>query len=84
MADLIGIRPALIKRTIPRKSGLRQATLAALAIADWICSKANVLITSLHQAQVVSRSIVAHVVAVSKLKQCLMIPLASSALFGVS
>jgi hypothetical protein len=82
--SLIRISPPLIQRTLPRKTSLTKTLLRALPIRDRIRANANILITTLHNRKVVSRTVLTSILTIPKLKQSLCLPLACCAPFGVA
>jgi len=82
--SLIRISPALIQRTLPRKTSLTKTLLRTLPIRNRIRADANILITILHNRKVVSSPILTSILTISKLEKSLCLPLARSAPFGVA
>ena len=71
---LIWVRPALVQRAV-----VRVANFARAGRIRWVDCDANVRGAAFHDRQVISRAILAFIVAVAELEQRLRVPLASSA-----
>jgi len=82
--SLIRVRPALVQRALPREASLTKTLLGALTVWDGIRADANITVTALHDGKVVSRTLLASILAVAKLEKSLGLPLPGSAPFGVA
>ena len=69
---------------MPRKASLARAVLASSTIGDRIRTNTNIVITTLHDAEIVGSTLYARVGAMSELEHSLRVPLSISAHLGVA
>lgn len=74
----------MIQRAIPWKTSLARTLLGSLAIRNGVGANANIAITSLHDGKVVSRTVLAGILAIAEFEESLCLPLTGSAPFGVA
>jgi hypothetical protein len=80
---LVRLGPALRRRTVSRRAHFARALLAGLAIDSRVNSNAHVVLTPLHNANIIGCAVLAAVRAVPELEQGLVLPLRGDAFVGV-